>query len=167
MQELRSIIACLTACCSIALTSPVLAGATYGIYDARTMAMGGASVASANNGNAQFYNSALLAFNEEIEERTQDGRLLIPVIVPRISESAVDLENISSDDLPNSVTRAIGEFNTMPGTLEAQAIVDATASLDASLADLENEDLLADVYFGLGLSEPGKKPSGPKLIFRI
>jgi hypothetical protein len=134
----------------------VFAGATYGIYDARTMAMGGVSVASANNDNAQFYNSALLAFNEEIEERTEDGRLMIPIMVPRISDSAIELEKISNDDLANSVTLAIGEFNTMPGTVEAQAIVDTTANLDASLAELENEDLVADMYFGLGLSEPGK-----------
>lgn len=156
MQFTRLTVAGMAACCSLAPSSTALAGVTYGIYDARTMAMGGASVASANNDNAQFYNSALLAFNEEIEERTQDGRILIPVMIPRISESAIELEDISSDGLPNSVTRAIGEFNTMPGTQEAQAIVDATANLDASLAKLENKDLEADIYFGLGLSEPGK-----------
>ncbi|MGI9247428.1 MAG: conjugal transfer protein TraF [Woeseiaceae bacterium] len=156
MQFRKFTVAGMAACCSITLTSPVLAGATYGIYDARTLAMGGASVASANNDNAQFYNSALLAFNEEIEERTQDGRILIPVMIPRISESAIELEDISSDDLSNSVTRSIGQFNAMPGAPEAQAVVDATANLDGSLAELENEDLFADVYIGLGLSEPGK-----------
>jgi hypothetical protein len=156
MRFLCWIVTGLLAGCSLGLTLPVLAGTTYGIYDARTMAMGGASVASANNDNAQFYNAALLAFNEEIEERTQDGRLLFPLLIAQASDSEIELEEISQDDPTSAITRAVDDFNANPGTQEAQAVVDATASLDASLSKLEDEDLIADMYLGMGVSEPGK-----------
>lgn len=144
-----SIIAAATSCQAVA-------GVTYGIYDARTMAMGGTSVASANNDNAQFYNAALLAFNEEIEEKTEDGRLFLPMLVPQLSDSVVDLEEIFSEDLPQSVSRAVREFNAAGDAASAQAVVEVTASLDSSLAKLEDEDLRADLYGGMGLSEPGR-----------
>lgn len=145
-----------TGCCTFALASPAHAGTAFGIYDARTLAMGGASVASANNDNAQFYNSALLAFNEEIEERTQDSRFLFPLLVPQVAESAITIEELSKDDLRGSVTRAVNDFNAMPNTRTAQAVVDVASNLDASLADIDGEDLFADIYIGVAISEPGK-----------
>ena len=155
MKHVRSI-AATAASCLIAVGSPVHAGHSYGIYDARTMAMGSVSVASANNDNGQFYNAALLAFNEEIEERTQDGRIMLPILVPELSDSAIDLEEISRDDVPLSVSDSVAAFNATMNVDTAQAVVATTGNLDAYLSDLDEEDLLADVYFGMGLTEPGK-----------
>lgn len=152
----RAITLGIAACTWVSLAFTAHAGPGYGIYDARTMAMGGVSVASANNDNAQFYNSALLAFNEEIEERTQDGRLLLPLLVPEFSESAVDIEEISQDGIADAIPRSISGFNASPGAATAQTVVDATANLDAYLARLDDEDLRADFFVGMGLSEPGK-----------
>lgn len=136
--------------------TPAHSGTGYGIYDARTLAMGGASVASANNSNAQFYNSALLAFNQEIEEKTQDARFLFPLLIPQVSESALDLEQVSRDDPLQEISLAIDDFNAMPDALTAQAVVNASAGLDAALAELDGEDLFSDVYIGMAISEPGK-----------
>lgn len=152
----RSILIALSTCYMIALYSPAIAGTTFGIYDARTLAMGGASVASANNDNAQFYNAALLAFNDEIEEKTQDARFLFPLLIPRVSESAITLEDLSQDDPVHAMTRAVSDFNVAPDAMSAQAVVDVAANLDGALADLEGEDLTSDIYFGLAVSEPGK-----------
>lgn len=152
----RSILAIATAFYAFILSAPVLAGTTFGIFDARTLAMGGVSVASANNDNAQFYNAALLAFNEEVEERTQDSRFLFPLIIPQIAEAAIDLELLAGDDPSQSISRAIRDFNALPDAMTAQAVVDVTANLDATLADLDGEDVFADIYIGLALSEPGK-----------
>jgi len=137
---------------------PFAAGAstTFGIYDARSMAMGGAVVGSANNDNGQFYNSALLAFNDEIEERTQDGRFLFPILSPQISQSAFDIEEIASDDLAASLSRAVNAYNALPGPTSAQGVVDASATLDSSLATLSDEDVFGDMYVGLAISEPGR-----------
>ena len=118
--------------------------------------MGGASVASASNDNAQFYNSALLAFNEEAEEKTRDSRFLFPLLVPQISESVLTIEEISQDDFGGEISRAVRDFNTMPDSAGAQRIVDASADLDRALEDLAGEDLHSDIYFGMAVSEPGK-----------
>ena len=152
----RSTLIVLTSCFMFILSSPVTAGTSFGIYDARTLAMGGASVASANNDNAQFYNVALLAFNEEIEEKTQDSRFLFPMLVPQVAESAITIEQLSQDDPSQAITRAVSNFNATPDPMSAQAVIDVAASLDATLADIDGKDIFADVYFGLGISEPGK-----------
>lgn len=141
---------------SLFWTSTALAGTKFGIYDARTLAMGGASVASAVNDNAQFYNAALLAFNEEIEEKTRDSRILLPIIAPQLSDSAFDVEDVSSRDLPGDLQRAVNAFNTTPDATTAQAVADAATELDVLATDLTGEDLFGDVYVGLAISEPGK-----------
>lgn len=143
-------------CLSVTLATPAAAGTSYGIYDARTLAMGGASVASANNDNAQFYNSALLAFNDEIEEKTQDGRFLFPILVPQVSESAITLEDLAQDDPRQNITRAINAFNAAPDAVNARAVLAQTENLNAALADVDGEDLSSDIYFGMAVSEPGK-----------
>lgn len=132
------------------------AGTSFGIYDARTLAMGGASVASATNDNAQFYNAALLAFNDEIEERTRDSRFLLPLIVPQLSRSTFDAEEIVNDDLGRDLSRVVDAFNAAPDAMSAQAVVDASTTLDRAVSDIAGEDLFGDVYVGLAISEPGK-----------
>jgi hypothetical protein len=146
----------LIACTLLILSSQVSAGTSFGIYDARTLAMGGASVASANNDNAQFYNSALLAFNEEVEEKTRDSRFLFPMLVPQISESAFTIEELAQDDPTGTISRAVRDFNAAPDAANALLVVDAMALLDDALADLEDEDIFSDIYVGLAVSEPGK-----------
>lgn len=138
------------------LASSAHAGPSYGIYDARTMAMGGASVASANNDSAQFYNAALLAFNEEIEEKTQDGRILLPLFIPEFSESIIDIEEISRDAVPASIAGSVANYNRDPGADSAQAVVEASQVLDSYLQRLDGKVLRADLYIGMGVSEPGK-----------
>ena len=152
----RLTLVALLACTLSILSSPVSAGASFGIYDARTLAMGGASVASANNDNAQFYNSALLAFNEEVEEKTRDSRFLFPLLIPQVSESAITIEELSQDDPSGSISRAVRDFNATPDAANALLVVDAIELLDDALADLEDEDIFSDIYVGLAVSEPGR-----------
>ena len=153
---LRRTFIVLATCYISILSSPALAGTTYGIFDARTLAMGGVSVASANNDSAQFYNAALLAFNEEIEERTEDSRFLFPLLIPQVAKSIITIEELAQDDPAGAITRAVNDFNATPDALNAQAVLEVTAGLDASLAELDDDDLFADIYFGMAISEPGK-----------
>lgn len=136
--------------------TPAMAGQSFGIYDARTMAMGGTAVASSGNDNAQFYNAALLAFNDEFEEKTQDGRFLLPILVPEFSESVLDIEEISREAVPAALADAVADYNALPGEQTARAVADASEQLDSYLAALDGEELRADLYIGMGLSEPGK-----------
>ena len=151
----RLTLVALTACTLLILSSRVSAGTAFGIYDARTLAMGGASVASANNDNAQFYNAALLAFNEEVEEETRDSRFLFPLLIPQVSESAITIEDLAQDDPTGTISRAVRDFNAAPDAVNAQLVIDATSMFDDALADLEGEDIFSDIYFGLAVSEPG------------
>ena len=146
----------------IAALLPVqtLAGTAFGIYDARTLGMGGTSVASANNDNAQFYNAALLAFNDEIEEETQDSRFLFPLMIPQAAESVITVAELARDDPTRAITRAVAGFNASPDPLNAETVVDAVANFDDGLSDIDGEDLFSDVYVGLAVSEPGKFQGG-------
>ena len=152
----RATLIVLAGCYLFVLSPTVAAGTTFGIYDARTLAMGGVSVASANNDNAQFYNAALLAFNEEIEEKTQDSRFLFPLLIPQVAESAITIEELARDDSAQAIARAVADFNATPDALTAQPVIDATGDLETSLADLDDENVFADIYIGTAVSEPGK-----------
>ena len=138
------------------LASVSTAGTAFGVYDARTLGMGGAAVASADTSNAQFYNAALLAFNEEIEERTRDSRLLLPLLSPQLSKSAFDVEEIIGEDLGQDLSRAVDGFNLAPGAESAQAVIDASARLDRAVTRIDDEDVFGDVYAGFAITEPGK-----------
>ena len=140
-------------CCCAAIAN---ASTTYGVFDARTMAMGGVAVASANNDNAQFYNSALLAFNDEIEERTRDARFWFPMLSPQFARAVIDAENIYSDDLYNALSRSVAEFNGAQDPTTARNVANVSADLRGSLQSIRDRELFVDAYAGVSLSEPGK-----------
>ena len=48
------------------------------------------------------------------------------------------------------------DFNAAPDATNAQLVIDAATLLDNALADLEDEDIFSDIYFGLAVSEPGQ-----------
>lgn len=138
------------------LSSITYASTSFGIFDARTMAMGGTSVASATNDNAQLYNPALLAFNKDIEERTEDSRFWFPVLTTQLADSAISLEEIVNDDLFEAVSQSVNLFNSAPNSINAEGVVNATARVDTLLSDIGSENLFADSFIGITLSEPGK-----------
>jgi len=118
--------------------------------------MGGTSVASANNDNAQFYNSALLAFNHEIEERTQDSRFWFPLLVPQVSDSAITAEHLLQKFDRSSISNAVQVFNDTQDMQSAQDLARTFSRLDSYLRQLADEDLTSDVYIGTAVSEPGR-----------
>ena len=132
----------------------------YGVYDSRALAMGGAMVAGGNNDNAIFYNPALLALYDEFEEDTLDSRFLFPLIVPQASDSGIELGELAADDTDLRLTQAVNDFNANPSAINAQAVVNITAEVQNAFIDLSKQDLLADIYIGLALSEPSKRQGG-------
>ncbi|MGB5581282.1 MAG: conjugal transfer protein TraF, partial [Woeseia sp.] len=59
------------------------------------------------------------------------------------------------DDSSGVLSQSVRDFNEAPNAETARRVVDASGNLDGQLADLENEDLFADVYLGVSVSEPG------------
>lgn len=122
--------------------------------------MGGATVAAGDNTNALFYNAALLAFYEEYEENTQDSRFLFPLIVPQLSDSAIDVEEFTSNDPDQALTGAIDQFNADPSAVNATGVVAVTRDVESNLSGLAGKDLTADIYVGMAGIEPSKREGG-------
>lgn len=134
--------------------------AGFGIFDARTLSMGGASMAAHNSKHALFYNPALLAFNEEFEERNLEGRIHFPLIVAQASQTFIDIEQFNSDNVDGQLSQAIGSFNADNTPANAALAASASSSLRDTLTELAGEDLLADGYFGFAVAEPSRLEGG-------
>lgn len=145
---------------SLLLSGPSYGAMTYGIFEARGMAMGGATVAAGDNNNALFYNAALLAFYSEHEENTQDSRFLFPLIVPQLSDSMIDVEGFTDGDPDEALTGVIDQFNADPSAANAEAVVAVTRGTENDLSRLAGRDLTADVYVGIAGIQPSKRQGG-------
>ncbi len=138
--------------------------AGFGIFDARTLSMGGASVAAHDSKHALFYNPALLAFNDEFEEKNLEGRIHFPSIIGQVSQSLIDIEQLNSDNLDGQVTQTIADFNAAGTPATAGAVAAAATDLRGTLLDLGGEDLLADGFFGFAVAEPSRLEGGGVFI---
>jgi len=134
--------------------------AGFGIFDARTLSMGGASVAAQNSKHALFYNPALLAFNDEFEEKNLEGRVHFPSLIGQVSQSLIDIEQLNSDNLDGQVSQAIVDFNAAGTPAAAGVVANAANDLRGTLLDLAGEDLLADGFFGFAVAEPSRLEGG-------
>jgi hypothetical protein len=132
----------------------------YGIFDARTLAMGGASVASATSAHAMYYNPALFAMYDERKERSGNSRFHFPVAVAQVSDAAEEVARAADDDLDTRITQAVDAFNADPTEANALAVLDATADLDDVLGRIADEDLFVDSYVGLAIGVPDKREGG-------
>ena len=143
----------------LALSNTTLA-AGFGIFDARSLSMGGASVAVRSNDHAAFYNPALLAYSNEYEERNREGRFYFPMLVSQISESLVDIEELNGDNLDDNLSFAIAQFNADSSAVNAEAARSANAALNDIYGSLAGDDVLIDGYLGLAVSEPSRLEGG-------
>ena len=134
--------------------------AGFGIFDARSLSMGGASVAVLPNDHAAFYNPALLAFNDEFEERNRDGRFHFPLLVAQISDSLIDIEDLNNDNLDANLSNSIAQFNADPNVVTARLALAASSDLRSVYESLAGDDVLADGYVGLAVSEPSRLEGG-------
>lgn len=132
----------------------------YGIYDARGLAMGGATVATASWHSAQYYNAALLAFHDEREEDTRHGRVVFPNVVIQADNVVEDVVNAANDDLDQRLGGAVSTFNAAPSAATAAQTADLARELDSLLDDLANEDVNMDAVVSFSVSEPSLLEGG-------
>jgi hypothetical protein len=133
---------------------------TYGIYDARGLAMGGAAVAVGTPAQAAFYNPALLAFHDLDEDESRDGRVYLPSIVGQLSSATESAINVLDDELDVQLSAAINDFNASASTPAAAAVSAAAKELRSALDDIANQDLTLDSFIGFNISEPSKREGG-------
>ena len=143
-----------------ALFSASASAVDYGIYDARSLAMGGASVASATGQHAQFSNPALLSAYEGKEETTRNGRVYFPTVVAQASSSVEDTLDIVDLELDDQISSAVDDFNAAPGADTATSVATATQSLQTALSELGSQDLEGEAFIGFSVSEPSDRAGG-------
>ncbi|WP_086929568.1 conjugal transfer protein TraF [Agarilytica rhodophyticola] len=174
VSNLRNIVGILV-CAQVAPAFAV----SYGTFDARSLAMGGATVAAGNPAHAHFYNPALLSFENEDEDESTNGRFIFPGAVALVSDSGEAAVDIVSDDLDESITNTVNVFNncvfdiTSPacqtGTSadNARTVQSAAGEVLTSLNDFDqaieslNQQLIElEAYVGLSVSEPAEREGG-------
>jgi len=133
---------------------------SYGVYDARALAMGGAATAIGNHAQAAFYNPALLAFHDKEEEEGRDGRVYLPSLVVQVSDATETAVDAIDDDLDTQLSSAVDAFNSAPTAASAGLIADSADELRDTLDDIANKDLNIDGYIGFNISEPSKREGG-------
>lgn len=149
------------ASCAIALPAQAV---SFGVYDSRGLAMGGTAVASGTTTQAQFYNPALLSFNDQDEDDGRDGRISFPNLVVQLSESTNTAIDAVDDRFDEQLSSAINNFNLNPGSESAGGVALAARDLDSLLDDLGNQDLTIDAFIGFSVSEPSKREGGAFFI---
>lgn len=133
---------------------------TFGVYDARTQALGGTAVALAGPDQGHFYNPALTAMHSGDEDDTQDGRYSFTVLTDGISDGAQTAVDAITDDLEGQLSTAINNLNADSDVNTARAAITAARELDRSMRELEQQDINANVYVGFSITEPGDKEGG-------
>ncbi len=142
---------------------PSVHAATYGIYEARALAMGGAVVASAGTGEAHYYNPARIALHDGREEDGRDNRLRLSVLMQ--GAGPVDaLLDFYEDELDVIVTDAVEAFNAEPGATSAEAVLSAIEDLDTIADELGEAPVVFDGHAGFAISLPGDREGGTFFI---
>lgn len=142
-----------------ALSSPTFA-ISYGIYDSRALAMGGAATAVGTHAQAAFYNPALLAFHDREEEEGRDGRVYLPTIILQISDGAESAIDAVEDELDTRLSNAVNQFNNAPIQEAAGLIRDRATDLRNVLDDISRSNLSLDSFIGFNISEPANREGG-------
>ncbi len=139
------------------LTSLPVCAVPYGSSDARSQAMGGTGVASAENPNIAQQNPALIAAYPQRKHRGENQRIIFPAFSAKISNNVLDLIDIDDFDYESELTLAIDNFNN------GQAVDDVLDVLNPLSDDLESAasaPIFADVQTGLVITIPDSREGG-------
>ena len=139
------------------LTSNVANALPYGTPDARSMAMGGTGVASADNAFAGFFNPALLASYPERKHRGGNQRIVFPAVHAGISDSVEDIFDFEDQDYEAQINAGVTTFNT---TQNATPLLNVLGPVDAELKVIGGNPVAADVYTGLVVTIPDRMEGG-------
>lgn len=145
----------------LAVAATDAASNSFGVYDARTLGMGGTAVAVGNVNIGHFYNPALTAFHVGTEENTRDGRHSLHLNANLITDGLSSAAETISESLDGQLGVTIDRIN---GGLEpaedAQEGYRIAADLSRAMRAVDNVDLGADMFLGYSVSEPADRRGG-------
>lgn len=139
---------------------------SFGDFDPRALAMGGAGVASATSSNAAYYNPALLAMYSTRKEIGRNSEFVFPRITARYVQSLETIDEVQKENPDQDLINAINTFNANPGSANAQAVLRASNNLDSNLDDLLDGPVHADINVGIVLGIGHKYEGGSIIINR-
>ena len=167
----------------ISLLSPAALAGSFGVYDARSQAMGTAAVAVGDVGMATGHNPALLGLFDEDEDKSRNGKYLLPSAIGSYNESASYAYKLfERDKLDSAFADALDGYNQPIGTPEnfdmlsddqkgqietqlrqywAGIAGSAAEELEDALIKVANKDIRAQGFASLiAVSEPGELGGG-------
>lgn len=134
--------------------------ATYGTFEPRALAMGGAGVAVGNAEQAIYYNPALLSFHDGKEEGTRNGRFYFPSFLLQATTNIKDGIDIIEDDLDVQITNAVNTFNADNSQANATLLLSAARDIESAVSAIGNEEANLEAVIGFNISEPGDHEGG-------
>ena len=132
----------------------------FGIYDPRSLAMGGTGVAVSTSINAVHYNPSLLAHYNQYKEKTGKQAFSFPVITGRASKSVMDLSDINDQNYDTTISSSINTYNASPTVANADLALTNIQNLQTDLSGVSNKLILADINASLVIGIPSKKAGG-------
>jgi len=132
----------------------------FGIYEPRSLAMGGAGVAVATGENAVFYNPAMLATYKKHKEDADNESFTFPAISVRGTRSLEVLAEQRDRNYQAEITTSITNFNNDPSQQNAQIAADNIGSLLSLVDKIANNPFLLDASASLAISVPSKFQGG-------
>ena len=136
----------------------------FGIYEPRSLAMGGAGVAAATSVNAVFYNPAILSTYKQHKEKAKNEAFSFPVISARVSRAVETLADLRDTDYQTDIANGINAYNTDKNPQTAQNALDAVSGLNSTLGQVANNVFLLDVNASLVIGVPTKYQGGAFFI---
>ncbi len=136
----------------------------YGIYDTRTLALGGSGVALGDLRAGHFYNPALTAFHDGHEDRTRDGAHSLQIVLASLSDGARAAADALADNLEDELSNAIDNLNDVPTPETARNGIAAARDLEEAMRDLRGKSVDAEAYAGYSISQPADREGGAFFI---
>lgn len=143
----------LGAATAAALTVPAAQAAPFGVFDPRSLAMGGIGVSSATSQNASFFNPALLS----AAQGNDDFSLEIPILAVRAADPdklADDIDNL--DSTGTALSNAVNQFNAAQNQANAQVLANALGAFNGALGTVSNKPLDAGLFVGTLVAIPSR-----------
>jgi hypothetical protein len=148
---------CRSHLCSAAFALISCAGAVhampFGLFDPRSLAMGGTGVSSGTGGNASYFNPALLA-----AARPKDRFAFEMMLAARAADPdklADDIDRMDSSG--QSLTDALGQFNQAPTQTNAGTLANALSAFRGALQTVSDKTLEGNLFASpLTVGVPGK-----------
>lgn len=140
---------------------------SFGTFDPRSMAMGGAGVAAGTSANAGFFNPALLAAGRKEENFS----LELPVIGARVADRddmIGSLDDFQSANYIDNFSAAVDQWNAATNSTQLQAarneVISTGRDLVRGFGTLSNKALQAEVNAGAVVGVPSQRLGASVLV---